>query len=716
MLFSLLRLKKLANLTNFSDEIVIQSLINLGFEVDSIRELNYIDGIRFGLILEVEKNPNADNLLVCKIQFADRIRTIQTRAQNIIPNKQVLAFVPGSINKDIIFESKMLRGLPSEGMLISLSELGFDQKLLENEESQGIFLFEPIFDLDLDPLVTLELKDKILDIKLLWNRPDANSYLVIAMELAAYFSTKFNFNSWQISGNFSQKLEVESEFPLQISALEIEKAPKISLADQFLLLKSGISIKNDPRDFANFVLIYTGQPCFLVPTNKLPKKIRVIYEINNDEKNAKKVPVFKLFFDDNQVLIPEVLEPKVLENQPLLLILPKFDLVKIRQSFQKLKINTPTAKQLARNYSIGTTLLAFKFLNLFLKNQEINFSKPINFDENLFQNQQKIHFNFKEINQLLGLKLVPDRLQKTNLALLKIGYNFLENQFLPPFYRVDIEFLADLAADFLRFYGLDSFEENLPQISSRKIVKESNLPIKLQAFGFFEANTYLLVPKSESFNPFDLKSPKLITFSSHEHVKVRYSLAFQLSKALIYNVKRKMVDVNFFEIGSVAEWNQSLALASTDFGLEELKQKLKNLFPFEFDFIPANSEFFEPKQAQFIYLKGVLVGWVGKINTKFCQLKQANFLELLMSRIDFNEKRQKKFTPYENAQLKFRDITISLDLNDIPDRFVRQIEKIPGIFSVKQKDYVIINEKQKITYRITGSDQACDVVDVLYNR
>ncbi|CNS10289.1 phenylalanyl-tRNA synthetase subunit beta [Salmonella enterica subsp. enterica serovar Typhimurium str. DT104] len=62
MLFSLRRLKKLANLEAFSDQKVIDSLINLGFEVDQITKLNEISGIKFGQILEIRKNPEADNL------------------------------------------------------------------------------------------------------------------------------------------------------------------------------------------------------------------------------------------------------------------------------------------------------------------------------------------------------------------------------------------------------------------------------------------------------------------------------------------------------------------------------------------------------------------------------------------------------------------------------------------------------------------------------
>lgn len=718
MLFSLKRLKKLANLNAFSDQSIIDGLINLGFEVDRISKLNEISGIKFGLILEIKKNPDADNLLICKIQFDDQVRQIQTAAKNVTENKQVIAFIPGSKKGEITFQARKLRGHISEGMLVSSTELGFNQELLNSELDQGVLVFDPIFDLKSDPLEVLELNDLILDIKLLWNRPDANSYLILARELAAYFRTEldFDFNKWKIQSKFESNLEFINKTDSEIFALEIQKVPKLDLVDIFLLLKSEVKIADFTENFTNFVLIYTGQPCYLLQLENKQKKVELVYkkvEINNFESSTLS---FQFLVDGKPVLIPEIFEPIISENENFFLILPKFDLVKIRQINQNLKKNSPKSRQLAKNYNTGTTFLSIVFLNFFLEKKEIDFSLPINFDLNLKLKKSEIQLNYDELNDILGLELDDEKIKKTHLILEKIGYNFNELSFIAPFYRVDIEFFADYAADFLRFYGLENLGEKKLQVSNFRIPEVDFKPVKLEVLGYYETNSFLLISKNENFNPLELENQSLATYPSQDHTTIRYSLAWQLAKIVKYNVKRKMNDVSIYETGSISEWNQVFALASTVYSIENLKNHLKLLYNYDFDFVPANCDFLESGKSQFIYLNNNLVGWVGQINAKY-GYENINFLEIIVSKLDsFSQKEKKivKFLPYDNSQLKYRDVTLSLEIGDFPDPYLKIIKKIPEIFSIKLKDYVIINNRQKITYRVTGTDQVCQAIDKFY--
>ncbi|MXR06136.1 phenylalanine--tRNA ligase subunit beta [Mycoplasma flocculare] len=719
MLFSLKRLKKIANLNIFSDQAVIDALINLGFEVDGISKLNEISGIKFGLILDITKNPDADNLSICKVQFADQIRQIQTAARNIAKNKQVIAFIPGSKKGKITFQAKKIRGHISEGMLASCAELGFNQELLNSELAKGVLVFEPIFDLKSDPLEILELNDLVLDIKLLWNRPDANSYLILALELSVFFNTSldFDFINWEIKGKTQTNLKLLNKTDSQIFAMEISKAPKLALVDIFLLLKAEIKLAGLAQNFAHFLLIYTGQPCYLLETENITTKIELVYQ--NIQVNNKNDSIlwFQFLANGKTVLIPEIFEPIIEENKNFLLILPKFDLLKVKQISQNLKKNTPKLRQLAKNYDLGTTFLSIIFLNFFLEKQEIDFYLPINFDKNSKLRKTEISLNSQELGDILGLELSNENIKKTHLFLEKIGYNFKESTVLPPFYRVDIEFFADYAADFLRFYGFDKLREKKLQASKTKISEIDLNPIKLDTLGYYEANSFLLIAKEENFNPLEFKSQNLATFPSQEHRKIRYSLAWQLAKIVEYNRKRKITDINLYEKGTVSEWNQAFALASTIYDTESLKKHLKILYNYNFDFILANCEFLEPGKSQFIYLDKVLVGWVGQLSSKY-NYKNINFLEIIVSKLDSfaeNKKNKVKFKPYENSQLKYRDITLSLEINDIPDSYLKVLEKIPEIFSIKLKDYIIIDGRQKITYRITGTDQVCQTIDKFYN-
>lgn len=717
MLFSLRRLKKLANLEAFSDQKVIDSLINLGFEVDQITKLNEISGIKFGQILEIRKNPEADNLWICKVQFADKIREIQTTAKNVIENKQVLAFIPGSKSGNNTFLAKKLRGHISEGMLISAVELGFNKHLLNSELDQGVLVFDPIFDLESNPLKVLELDDLILDIKLLWNRPDGNSYLVLANELAAFFKTDFSLINKEISGKFYSELKIINKTDSKIFALEIQKLPKLALVDIFLLLKSQVKIGNLAQNFANFILIYTGQPSYCLQLEKNQQKVELIEQKVKIKYEPDTISSYHFLNQEKKpLLIPEFSDQIIMENNSFFLIMPKFNLLKVKQIKQFLKKNSLKLTQLGKNYNYGTTFIALSFLNFFLEDQKIDFSWPINFDKSLFSKKTFLDLNYNELKEILGLELSQEDISKTNLILEKIGYNFDNTSFSPPFYRVDIEFFADYAADFLRFYGLEKLKDcKLEQVKA-KIPNPDFEPVKLKTLGYYETNSFLLISKEENFNPLELKSQDLLTFPSQEHTKIRYSLAWQLAKITKYNQKRKITEINLYEKGSIAGWNHSLALASTIYTSEDLKKHLKILYNYDFDFLPADSEFLNPEKSQFIYLDNVLVGWLGQVAEKY-NYENVNFLEILLSKVEKIPKKEGgkiKFRPYDNSQLKYRDITLSLLMKDIPDPYLKVIQKIPEIFSVKLINYVIINNQQKITYRITGPDQVCAEIDKFY--
>ncbi|CRH47048.1 Phenylalanine--tRNA ligase beta subunit [Chlamydia trachomatis] len=81
-----------------------------------------------------------------------------------------------------------MQGIISEGMFVSLAELGFDPEIVPKELNEGIFQLDKI-DLNIDPITYFDLDDYIIDISILSNRADAQCYLVMAKELAAYFDT-----------------------------------------------------------------------------------------------------------------------------------------------------------------------------------------------------------------------------------------------------------------------------------------------------------------------------------------------------------------------------------------------------------------------------------------------------------------------------------------------------------------------------------------------
>ncbi|MGV2393796.1 UNVERIFIED_CONTAM: hypothetical protein O8I53_13105 [Campylobacter lari] len=190
MIISLKELNKFMPKIKLTKEIE-KDINNLGYEVESINRFSDVEGIKFVKIIDVKKNENSKNLNVVTLETNEGIKTIQTVAKNAKKGYFTVAFVVGAKKGNITFNSKVMAGVESQGMLSGYSELGFNPDLLPYDPDDLIMLNNKDITLDTDPIQYFELDDYIIDITTPANRPDANSYYVLARELAAYYKTEF---------------------------------------------------------------------------------------------------------------------------------------------------------------------------------------------------------------------------------------------------------------------------------------------------------------------------------------------------------------------------------------------------------------------------------------------------------------------------------------------------------------------------------------------
>ena len=183
MRVSLSWLKELVDI-NLAPEELGQILTIAGFEVEEIEDLRkFADGVVVGKVMKRDRHPNADKLSVCEVDIgSDKPLNIVCGAANVradiyVPVATVGTYLPAV---DLKLKPTKLRGVPSEGMICSLSELGLEK------ESEGIHIFsaENIEPGD-DVRGLLGLDDVILDLATTANRADALSMVGIAREVAA---------------------------------------------------------------------------------------------------------------------------------------------------------------------------------------------------------------------------------------------------------------------------------------------------------------------------------------------------------------------------------------------------------------------------------------------------------------------------------------------------------------------------------------------------
>ena len=707
MLFSYNELKRLANLTKETTvEDVAKAINTIGFEVEEYNKFTDVEGIKFGRILEITKNPNADKLNVCRIQFEDGERTIQTNATNVKENTTVIAFVPGSRLGEITFGAKELKGIMSEGMLSAPSEFGIDKDLFRPEIVAGITTYD-VEDLSIDPIEHLGLDDYIIDVDILSNRSDANSYYVMASEIAAYFGTT-PLAIEEKESTFESTVSVKENDNL-ITFVESSKDFEISIQDQILLTKHNVKSISDIVDLTNLTLIYTGQPTHAYDAEKVGEEFSSESFSGKEEVFGAKEVEFNnnlvITSDDKPVSVAGVIGFENTgvseETKDFILEFGIFDIKEVRKSVKTVKLNTAASSQSSKIISQGTLELAYKFVSSRLN----NFSNLVNAPQT---QSKEIAFDINNVNALAGSNISEsDKYQLVMKSLSVLGFEFKGDVVSVPAYRHDVNHQQDLVEEIFRFYGYDNFVPQAIESIPFKIEKVDPIDNVIPFLGYSQVWTYSLVSeKLAELNPFGFEeSVKLSTFFSKEREFVRNSQVASLLTIADYHSKRKIEDINIFSTGMINDGFKTVSLLSSTKSFIQMKQDVVNLIPSNVTFERLQADHIHPNASAKILLDGKMIGWIGKVHPKFMDSTAfvAEFLEL-PNKSDF------VFEDYSQNPIKFRDITIDVEKGSDSSEFVNKLSSF-NFFNVKtiakfEKGGVI-----KTTFRVEFNEDRAEELE-----
>ena len=173
---------------NCTAEELKDKLFSCGFEVEEMTYVaKHIERIVTCKIEKIEKHPNADKLSVTQVD-AGQFGKLQiiTAATNIFEGAVVpVALDNSTLNNGEKIYNGQLRGLPSFGMFCSGEELGINDDWYEGASVNGILILDKDFPLGVEVKELLELEDVMFDINVTANRPDCQSILGLAREVAA---------------------------------------------------------------------------------------------------------------------------------------------------------------------------------------------------------------------------------------------------------------------------------------------------------------------------------------------------------------------------------------------------------------------------------------------------------------------------------------------------------------------------------------------------
>jgi phenylalanyl-tRNA synthetase beta chain len=151
-----------------------------GIEIETIHRVgDDLAGILTARVLEVTQHPEADRLVLVRIDAGGEDRSVVCGARNFGPGDVVPWAAPGAkLPGGVEIGRRKVRGALSDGMLASARELGvFD-------DHSGILVLPPDTPVGVDVVEAVELRDSVLEVKTAPNRGDVLSMRGIAREAA----------------------------------------------------------------------------------------------------------------------------------------------------------------------------------------------------------------------------------------------------------------------------------------------------------------------------------------------------------------------------------------------------------------------------------------------------------------------------------------------------------------------------------------------------
>ncbi|BAZ27729.1 phenylalanyl-tRNA synthetase subunit beta [Cylindrospermum sp. NIES-4074] len=583
-----------------SPEELAETLTMAGFEVEDIEDRRtWANGVVVGKVLERQPHPNADKLSVCQVDVGgDEILNIVCGAANVRADIYVPVATTGTYlpNIDLKIKPAKLRGVPSQGMICSLKELGLPTDI------DGIHIFtQENLSLGSDVRPLLGLDDVILDLTATANRADALSMVGVAREVAALTGGQLSIPQLgevtitKGGENLAVQITDTQACPAYIGTV-IEQV-KIAPSPEWLqqrLRAAGVRPINNVVDITNYVLLEWGQPLHAFDRDRLKSltgsdKITVGVRFADAGETLKTLDGQSRTLSTQNLLITANDRPVALAGvmggeesevhegtQNLVLEAALFDSVAIRRSSRSVGLRSEASGRYERGVNRAeleianrrALLLISELASGVIVQQEIADTRP---DPATWSHS--ITLRLERINQVLGpIDLGEDtgelEAEDVERILNALGCQLTaaeESSWIvkvPPYRYRDLEREIDLIEEIARLYGYDNFCDTLPdKAEAGYLPLDQEIIRKLRAFlraeGLTELINYSLV------KPGDERQIVLTNPLFAEYSALRTDLIAGLVDAFQYNLEQGNGSLNGFEIGRIF-WLEEDGLQETD--------------------------------------------------------------------------------------------------------------------------------------------------------
>ena len=466
-----------------TDKEFIDEMTLSGSKVEGVsHEAEDIKNVVVAKILTLEKHPDSDHMWITTVDIgADEPVQIVTGAQNL----KVGDFVPAALHNSYVAGGKhitkgKLRGVPSNGMLCSLSELGLTLHDFPYAIEDGIFVLGEDCELvpGMDIHKAIGLDDTVTEFEITSNRPDCLSVTGLAREAAATFGKELHIKEpvvkCEAGGDVNDYLKVDIENSdlcyRYIGA--IVKNVKIAPSPRWMrerLRASGVRPINNIVDITNYVMLEFGQPMHAFDLRYLDGN----HVIVRNAKNGEKITTL----DDTERVLTEDMLVIADENKPVAVagvmggefsgIMDDTDTIvfesacfygiNVRATAKKLGMRTEASarfeKQLDPNGCMLSEMRALELVEMLGAGEVVKGVVDV-----YPKVKQQVVLPFKPdwVNNFIGIDVSADD-QKAILE--NIGFKIENGNIYAPTFRIDIEHQADISEEIARFYGYQNIKD-----------------------------------------------------------------------------------------------------------------------------------------------------------------------------------------------------------------------------------------------------------------
>ena len=626
-----------------------------------------IERVVVGKIMSTEPHPDSDHLIICQVDVgaAEKLQIV-TGAQNIKAGDVVPVCLDGAkLPGGKVIKNGKLRGVPSQGMLCSLSELGLSVNDFPYAIEDGIFVLQEECKLGDDIREVCKINDTVVEFELTFNRPDCLSYMGIAREAAATFGTKTTLPDPKVSVVTDQK----ARDYISVNVHNTELCPRytarvvrnVKIAPSPLWLRAklraaGVRPINNIVDITNFVMLEYGQPMHAFDYEYIKSReinVRNASEgeeiVTLDGVTRKLTPEMLVIADGSRaVALAGVMggeNSEITENTVTVVFeSANFARESIRKTSKAVGLRTESSAKFEKGLPAVNTLPAVdracELVNLLACGEVVDGVIDIN---NADISERVVAYDRAKINALLGTNISDEEMDKLLASVELISDN--NGGLIVPPYRSDIINTADIAEEVVRLYGFDNIEPTMfkgaadlggrtPHEAFRYSIVDA-----MAGLGYCESCTYSFVsPKSlDKINiPADSELRnfiRLINPLGEDTSVMRTHALPSMLEVLARNVSRKVerckvseIMTLYFRNGELSNEKKSLCFAFTADcgGFYELKADAEALFTRlnivnrEYVAVSDNPSF-HPGRCANIVCGNTVVGVLGEVHPLVCE-------------------------------------------------------------------------------------------------